>query len=232
MLRGLIGLFVLTLCFPTIALAQTPASGEKQSVVYGPGITLVPQGDAGKVSVVATGPMRVNTVPVIIRNATNKDVAGVKVHAQVRNSANTLIGAGDGDVTPYLVPVHGLAIGYIVIDGDFPSDAKYTFTVESVDPPGLMGDYFVALNVTEAGYFGDRVVGTWTNPAADTLANVWGHVACLDHDAVITGIGNANPDGTIAPNGSISFQFDSVYGGTLEECDNFIVVGYGSPEPS
>lgn len=76
-----------------------------------------------------------------------------------------------------------------------------------------MGDYFVALNVTEAGYFGDRVVGTWANPTTNTLVNVWGHVACLDQDAVITGIGNANPDGTIAPKGSISFPFDSVYVG-------------------
>ena len=191
-----------------------------------------PAGGAGKVDVVASAPIKVNsaglvTLPVAVRNGTNESITSVEVSGAAMDATGKILASGRSQgFSPAVVPAGGVSLGYVFFDAKLPDTAKLEFTVASKP---LEGDpYFQDLKVDQANAMGTSVTGKATNTSKNKLNGPYGvHVTCFDAKGSLLGsqTGFASPDADLAAGQSVTFQVD-FYG---EPCPTFLVgvSGYG-----
>ena len=191
-----------------------------------------PAGEAGKVDVVASAPIKVNaaglvTLPVALRNGTNESITSVELTGAAMDESGKILASGRSQgFSPAVVPAGAVALGYVFFDAELPVTAKLEFTVASKP---LKGDpYFQDLKVDQANAVGTSVTGKATNTSKNTLNGPYGvHVTCFDAEGSLMGsqIGYASPDADLASGQSVTFQVDFYN----EPCPTFLVgaSGYG-----
>ena len=191
-----------------------------------------PDGGAGKVDVVASAPIEVNsaglvTLPVAVRNGTNETITSVDVTGAAMDPTGTILASGRSQgFSPAVVPAGGVSLGYVFFAADLPATTKLEFTVASKP---LKGEpYFQDLKVDQANAVGTSVTGKATNTSKNQLNGPYGvHVTCFDADGALLGsqTGYASPDADLAAGQSVTFQVDFYN----EPCPTFLVgvSGYG-----
>ncbi|MCU1518819.1 MAG: hypothetical protein JWQ75_3540 [Pseudarthrobacter sp.] len=191
-----------------------------------------PAGGAGKVDVVASAPIKVNSaglvsLPVTVRNSTSETITSVEVTGAAMDATGKILASGRSQgFSPAVVPAGGVSLGYVFFSAKLPTTAKLEFTVASKP---LEGDpYFQDLQVNQANAVGTSVTGKATNTSKNKLNGPYGvHVTCFDAKGSLLGsqIGFASPDADLAAGQSVTFQVDFYD----EPCPTFLVgvSGYG-----
>lgn len=202
--------------------------------VGGNAFSLVPAGETGEVSVVATGTlerMTGGTVPFVVRNNTPEDIAQVKVVGTIRGADGRVAGAANGLImTPTVVNPGGLTFGQVYFgDIDIPGGATVEFAADASPASDLRSRFFRDLDVTEASIFENRIVGTLQNiyeePVKGTIVI---QAVCFDLDGTLLSLASGYSDiGTVDPEEELPFQVTLFYGSAGPACPAFLVAGYG-----
>lgn len=201
--------------------------GESSQYLFGPGVELLPGGNAGEVSVVAQGAYNGNILPIVVQNNTDGPIWTVTISSSVRSAAGELIGAGgDQGFDPTKVESGSFAIGYLYFDGaTLPADATFEFDVSYESSEGRFLST-LDMAVVEASFLGDRIVGEFRNEHDVVMSgpiNI--AVLCVGADGqILTHEQGYTDDDEAQPGESIPFQV-TLYGGV--DCTNFIVAGGG-----
>lgn len=102
--------------------------------VGGNAFSLIPAGESGEVSVVATGEVdQFGQIPFVVRNNTTEDVASVQVSVTARDASGALVGvANASQVRPSFVPVGGIGFGVASFGNvSLPAEASFEFEAEA-----------------------------------------------------------------------------------------------------
>jgi hypothetical protein len=204
--------------------------------IGGNAFSLVPAGESGELSVVAYGSPDPSVsflgMPVVVRNNTGEDVAGVNLSATARDSGGGLLGAGNAlFVSPFEIVSGGLAIATIHFGGaTLPADAEFEFNIEPLDSSEARFRSERDLDIVEAELFEDRIVGTLENPHEDDVAGpITVGAVCFDTEGTVLSydIGTIEV-GSLASGDTASFQV-SILGFLIsgQGCPAFLVTGYG-----
>lgn len=227
---------------PTAATTTTKAAEVKQGTVAdavaqgwlaGTANTSFGAGTAGKVDVVASGPIAPGpggiSVPIALRNSTSDTISNVDVTGAATDAAGKILGSGQSQgVNPSSIPPGGIALGYVYFAPNTPvqAESKIDFTVASRPVTGK--PYFRDLKVDQANMAGENVTGKATNSSGDPLKGPYSvHVTCFDEKGELLNsqIGFASPSADVAAGQSVTFQV-GLYG---KACPSFLlgVSGYG-----
>jgi len=182
--------------------------------VGGNGFGLLPEGDAGALSVVGVGPLDVNfpNLAFVVRNNTGEDVVGIKANVTARDSAGTLLGSADAQIGPFYVRAGGLALGSAQFSQGtiLPPDATFEFDLQQTPVSEARYSIFSDLNIVEASLFDNRIVGTAQNGFTEPVdGGLQIRVVCLDEAGTVTGFQNGYSDGgALPPDDTQSFEVD------------------------
>lgn len=191
-----------------------------------------PAGGVGKVDVVASAPIEVNsaglvTLPVAVRNGTNETITSVEVSGAAMDETGKILASGRSQgFSPAVVPAGGVSLGYVFFSASLPTTAKLEFTVASKQ---LKGDpYFQDLKVDQANALATSITGKATDTSKNKLKGPYGvHVTCFDAAGSLLSsqTGYASPDADLAAGQSVTFQVDFYD----RPCPTFLVgvSGYG-----
>jgi hypothetical protein len=192
-----------------------------------------PMGDPGKVDVVQIGELSKDaggaTLPVVIRNNTDKGVAHVDLSAVAHGSSGKVVATGSSPgFEPAQIQPGEPALGFIYLEADKalpPAGAAYTFTadVERADK----SPYNTArVKIDEANYTGQAIVGTGSNKTGAKLTGPYSvNAYCFDTASklVATYGTYAEPNSDLVPGAQISFTID-LY---RARCQNYLVGSSG-----
>jgi hypothetical protein len=209
---------VKSLTTPTVGSGSAPSSNgatteQVSPFVIGTAFSLIPQGDDGKVSVVAVGSYTrfdgTLTLPVMIRNNTGADVQQVSVAATARDTAGTLLASGqDRNLSPYRVPTGEVAFGYVDFDGiELPVDTEFELTVQSIPVQEVTTVGILDLEMGEVSAVDGRIVGQVRNTTDRSLSSTAARIACLSENGTLNGVlyTGLDPD-RVEPGQTATFQ--------------------------
>ena len=197
-------------------------------LIGGSALSLLPPGEPGVFSIVATGTYDGNTLPFVVRNNTGEPMVSLSATGEARNAAGQLIATGgDQLLNPNLVRSGGLSMGYIYFGGaDLPPDTTFTIAVEGTPAAKEEFENQRDLEVVEATFVEGRVVGTLRNGYDETLTGPFGvQVGCFDQTAGLLELDKVfTPEKDADPGEQVTFQAPGF--GTLD-CPLFLVAGGG-----
>jgi len=204
--------------------------------VGGNAFSLLPDGEAGVVSVVAySTPSQYGEMYLVFKNNTGQDIVLPKVSMTARDASGTLLGAGDATIAnPFFVRAGGLGIASIFLGTPLPADASFEFTVT---PSGTQTAQFYQqadLDIVEAAFYENRIVGVAQNGFDETVKGPTNFIAaCFDDAGNMSGgaLGYADT-GDIPTGESQSFQIDLqalLFEGRT--CSAFLIAGSGFGNP-
>jgi hypothetical protein len=205
--------------------APVEVAVEVGGFIAGNAFSLLDQGEAGELTVVAVGPYDGLELPIVIHNNTGEDVENVQVEAIVRAGGELVTSGGAQGIQPYMVEKGGFAIGYVYFSGaDIPDDAEFEFNLDA-DPVGT--NEFKSnrdLIVAEVNGGEDGVVGTLANPHDETIVKfLILALACFDESGrLLDYISETASNDELKPGETRAFAISNV-----EACPIFLVAGYG-----
>lgn len=186
-----------------------------------------PAGTAGKVDVVASGPVVASPggtqVPIAVRNGTPDTISSINVTGAVMDPTGKILGSGQSqELNPASVPSGGVALGTIYFNPNtkIPADAKLEFTVASRKLEGK--PYLQDLKIDQANAVSDSITGKATNTSGDTVTGPFGvDVTCFDDKGALLSqyVGYASPSAALAEGQSVTFQVP-LFG---KPCPTFLV---------
>jgi len=202
--------------------------------VGGNAFGVLPQGDPGKISVVASAYQDLtSTLSFTLRNNTGSDVAGLKVTVTIRDSAGNLVAAGDAtQVSPFFVRAGGIGFGGIWLGTNtvIPDDAQYEWKITEPDRDDLQYENNSDLSIVEASLFENRIAGTVRNDFDEEVAAPFFFTgACYNEDGSMVGTVLGTLDiPSLAPGEEQTFQVElSTITYSDEACPAFFVAGDG-----
>lgn len=212
----------------TAPAAVSPAASPALSApagASGPAQAGLPEGEAGKIAIVATGPYQQNRVPIVVRNNTGRAVAYIEVAGDVRDA--------DGRVTevvrprqlyPLIVEPGGLAIGYLYFDQEVRPTDKVSLTATGHTDVGSWRDFgAIPVELVEFNNFGDRVTGSIRNPTNQTTTDsAFIGLVCFDQSGTPAYAAQGSVPKGIEPHGIGAFEFDNI----PFSCDRYLFAGY------
>lgn len=189
----------------------------------------LPAGQAGEVSIVATGPYSGDSLPVVVRNNSSSSVVDVGLTGVARSASGELLASGeDQGLHPEFVRPGEIAFGFVYFgfDVELPTDTEYELTVTS---DAVSGDSqaFGALDLrmVELELLDDRIVGIAENGHDQTVEGpIDVSVLCFDSAGQITSTqGSFADQDMVEPGGTASFTVD-LFG---SPCELFIAGSSG-----
>ncbi len=211
---------------PTEVVPLPPAANPALGVV---GVDTLPAGEPGKLSVIAQASTldRSGSLPIVVRNMTDEQVARIEVTGTARDASGALVGSGsDQGLTPYLVGPGEIAFGdvYFGFDG-VPEGTTFELSVSGADPDDVFAGK-VDLVVTEHNSAADSIVVALRNDGDKEVSGPIGlSLMCFDEAGVPTDTGWGFTDQDTVPpgatvTGTINFYADP-------PCERYIVGGSG-----
>lgn len=206
------------------------ASPATSSALAISGTVTIPDGEAGKLSIVLTGKPEAQrgTVPVVVRNRTSDSVYSIEVNGTARSADGALVGSGSSQgVTPSEVGPGEWAFGYVYFDSDLPTDASFDLTATGSTDSGFLAsvDGTIAEYNVAPGSYGTDVIGIVSN---DTDAEISGPVSvdlmCFDGagTAPVSTSGSYTDGDSIPAGGTSSFSLS-----LPDNCANFALGASG-----
>jgi len=154
------------------------------------GTVTIPDGEEGELSIVLTGStVQDGVVPVIVRNRTDDTVYAIEVSGTARSGDGTLAGSGASQgLTPPAVAPGEWAFGYVLFQGDVPSDAALDLTAAGETDD----DFFGGVNATIVehnlvpGDFGSNMLGIVANETEEEISGpVSVDLVCFDEAGTV-----------------------------------------------
>jgi len=207
-----------------------PADIKASGLLGGNASPDVPAGEPGKVAVVVVGSVPADqsvlySIPIIVRNNTDKAVGRIQVTAAARDASGRRVTGVSRDAQgnlanlgrsqgfePASVQPGGVALGavYYRAKSTIPADATFEFTVETAEPGADPLHASVSLKVTKADLAAGKVVGTATNTTGKPLKGPFtAKVFCFDGAGKLAGaeVDFAKPD-QVDVDGTAPFEVD------------------------
>ena len=201
---------------------------EGAGFIGGSALGLLPEGEAGELSVVATGPYDGNVLPIVVRNNTGEDIIRITAVATARNPAGQVIGSGNDQMfSPNLVRSGGLSFGYAYFGGiELPEDTEFEIDLDSQAATDDEFENVRDLEVVEASTVEGRVVGTLENTYDVELTGPIGiDAVCFDDEGeLLTHQQSYSSKETVAPEETLTFQVENFQ---TDTCPLFLVAGSG-----
>ncbi len=207
---------------------------EQLEVVQGVGfiggnaLGVLPEGDAGELSVIAVGPYDGNVLPIVVRNNTSEDIIRVTAVASAKNASGQLIATGnDQGFNPNLVRSGGVTFGYAYFQGvELPADTEFDVDLDSKSATDDRFENIRDLEVVEASTVEGRVVGTLQNTYdADLTGPISIAAACFDEEgSLLSHERGYSTEEELAPQETVAFQVSDLGN---EPCPLFLVAGQG-----
>jgi hypothetical protein len=183
------------------------------------GSVAVPPGDPGKLSVVFTGVPSGDsgsTVPVIVRNNTDKAVENIEVNGTARAADGSLAGSGSSqEFEPAILQPGEWGFGYVYFDSTVPADATIETTARGDNPSS--GDPFQTiqlkvneLNLNPGEYGSASYIGIVANTDSDETATdpVGVTIGCFDAESKLLDVFTGYTDGEVVAGGTASFSVE------------------------
>jgi hypothetical protein len=190
--------------------------------VGGHGVLRLPQGKAGRVTVIATGAVHTNgfdkdigLMPVVLRNNSQGPVADIKVTTTVYVGGKRVATGADAGFLPYRVPRGGLAMGSVVFERSVPSSARFSFQATAIPLSQLRFAANQDMGIVRTRLEGWRIVGVARNVSKKTIdGSVTVVATCFDGKGRLTGqeTGGPNGESIVRPGGRVSFEVDLTTG--------------------
>jgi hypothetical protein len=176
-----------------------------------------PIGEAGKLAVVATGPIETSgssEVAVLIRNNTSKTMHDFKASGTARDAAGTLAGSGSSQgFTPYELKVGEWGFGFVYFGTALPEGSTISVTATGTNGPASDGFIprvsfrvlEIATSVVRTNY---SVTGIVENPSTKDVSSVAVKLLCTGADGTPLSVSTDYADGTAIAGGRVSFSAD------------------------
>jgi hypothetical protein len=196
--------------------------------VGGTALGILPEGEPGVLSVLATGTYDGNFLPLVVRNNTGQDIIRITATVTATNPAGQVIASGNDQLfNPNLVRSGGVAFGYAYFGG-IPLPPDTTFET-SLDYAPATEDEFENrrdFEIIEASTLEGRVVGTLQNVYDKELTGpISTSAVCFDEAGnLLSFLQSYSTKESAAPEESFSFQVDNF---TSTACPLFLVAGSG-----
>lgn len=207
--------------------ASTPEAGNQQTSISGDAWLLVPEGEPGKVSIVAfTGPdSDLGEVSVLIRNNSNDTISNIGVKSEFRDGSGKLIGVGDVSVfEPNIVEPGGIAFGLTM--GGMVSDPSIDVDLKLSYDKGEGMVIGKNLEFVYSEWTGDRIIGEFINPTSAPMSVIHLSYACFTADGEFMGVKWGSANGDLLPGETTTFQVaDSDRDTSM--CEHHLVTGNG-----
>ncbi len=207
---------------------------EELEVVQGSGfiggnaLGILPEGDAGELSVVAIGQYDGNVVPIVARNNTGEDIIRITAVVTARNPAGQVIASGNDQLfNPNLVRAGGVSFGYAYFGGvELPQDTTFEVDLDATPATDDEFENIRDLEVLEASTIDGRVVGTLRNIYDVELTGPIGISAvCFDEaGGLLSHQQSYSSAETLGPQETVTFQVENYQTGI---CPQFLVAGSG-----
>ncbi|MGI8404926.1 MAG: VWA domain-containing protein [Thermomicrobiales bacterium] len=186
----------------------------------------LPAGESRKLSVIAVGPYDGNSLPIVARNNTGKDIIRITAVATAKNPSGQVIGSGTDQLfNPNLVRSGGISFGYAYFGGiQFPADTTFDIKLNSKASTDDKFENRRDLEVIEASTIDGRVVGTLRNTYdVDLTGPITVNAACFDETGnLLSHQQSSSTQEKVAPGETVSFQVENFQTGT---CPQFLVAG-------
>lgn len=209
--------------------AQATPEVTHEGAIVGNAFSLIDEGPAGEVSVVATGRPDGPLIWVIARNNTDRPLVEVSVTAVARTADGRIFAVGDtsgAGLDPNEVPPGGVAYGEVYFDGvNLPTNVELEF--EAGGKNRANANYTVKDFAVTASLIKDRVVGEVRNNRTDVPGGVRVAVMCLEDDGKPVYYQSTSldpPDGAMSSGEVLPFQ---VSVRSAPSCEFFLVVAQG-----
>jgi len=213
--------------------ATVPAAAGRENAspfVGGDAAHLVPEGEAGKLSVVAVGPYDGFYLPVVVRNNTDAAMISVQVEGSAHSADGTLLAvSGASTMRPNLVGAGEVALGDAYFGGtDLPADATFELEAEGQPYDGAGASFVTDLEAVEASVRDDRILGRFRNAADETVRPITASVVCFDEDGALLRYYQASAfdESQVLPGEAVAFEIPLVRG---DACPSFLVAATGAP---
>jgi hypothetical protein len=166
-----------TLVPPTPTPPQSPlqpADARASKYVGGNESPNFPEGESGKISVIAVGKFSQSSIPIVVRNNTSEDVIRIKVSSVAKSVDGTMLASG-GELSfnPNLVRPGEIAIGDIYFSNDInlPEDVKFDFeaSAKPKNPDTMKYENIRDLEISESNLIGERIVGLLKNTNSEIV---------------------------------------------------------------
>jgi hypothetical protein len=227
----LIGFSVSGTSLLSVAAQGTPAASpvatpKMPAYLAGNADALIPAGTAGALDLVVIGPLFRDTIPIIIRNNTQKPLVNIQATAIARDPAGTMLAVG---MSQLLYPDHLLpgevSLAYVYFQyRDELAHASFTLKAKGKAPqPGYIAPV-QTLSFTETALRRDHLVGILRNDHSRTIAYPGVYGICFAEDGAITGYFNGNVSTEVEPGSEA--PFDVPLWGT-QSCTRFVVAAAG-----
>jgi uncharacterized cupredoxin-like copper-binding protein/Mg-chelatase subunit ChlD len=199
--------------------------------IAGNAFPLIPEGEPGVVSVVATGTLSpYGGIPFVIRNNTDQNLRDVTASVTARDPAGNLLGVANVlGIRPSYIRAGGLGIGLVPFGGvDLPPDAVFDIELQPKRADEVSFVFFHDLDIIEASQFEDRIVGVVENKSDQTLSGPTVISMCFDLDGTPLTQDIGGSQTTLAPGDTQEFQVTNsgliLYG---QPCPAFLVTATG-----
>lgn len=207
----------------------TPLAPNANPALAVAGVDTLPAGTPGQLSIIAqAGTLdRSGSLPIVVRNLTDRPVADLAVTGTARDSSGALVGSGsDQGLNPFIVGPGEIAIGYVYfgLDG-LPPGATFDLSVTGTDPSDVFAGE-IDLVVAEHNRTSDSIVVMLRNDTDKKASGPIGLILmCFDDTDMPTTTQMTFTDQDDAPPAaSVSATFN-FFG--EPPCDRYIVGGSG-----
>jgi hypothetical protein len=204
----------------TTTEAAAAAEPSTSAALLVQGTVTVPDGEPGKLSVVFTGAPSGDmgsTVPVIVRNNTDKPVGQIEINGTARAADGSLAGSGSSQgFQPGVLKPGEWGFGYVYFSSVIPADSTLEITARG-DNVSSASDPFSELQLTvnemnlNPGEYGSATyVGIVSNPdKTDSVSSAEIYIGCFDAASALLEVFSGYTDGEAVPGGTASFAVDT-----------------------
>lgn len=235
---SLLGVTMVAVMAPSVAVGVTgvasppPKPPRASPYVGGNASPRLPAGTPHVLSVIARGPYN-QTVPIIVRNNTNRTVIRIAVSGTASTPGGKLLATGkDQGLHPNVVKPGEISYGYVYFnDAKLPANARYRFNLTSTAPADAQFENKRDLIVVESHRVQDSILGTLRNGYPVKVTGPIGvAVACFSSAGKLLYIASDYTDqDQVAAKQALPFQVDTTppYGSTGLSCPAYLVAGSG-----
>ncbi|MFM7509363.1 MAG: hypothetical protein ACKO5A_07420 [Actinomycetota bacterium] len=203
------------------ASSGTGGDGESTGtspVLFTQGTVTVPDGEAGKLSVVAISAPTDDfvggaaTVPVLVRNNTDTPLGNIEVNGTARGPDGALAGSGstNGSLEPRMLKPGQWGFGNIYFNEALPAGAKVEATASGNEPGSDFFDVGVQLTINEVDLVpgeSSNYVGILANTdGKKAISNASVAIGCFDPASNLIEVFIGSSDGEAVPGGTASFS--------------------------